>query len=271
MRRSRQITRPCTTRHKIDVHPGQSRLICSKPRGRVGAVSEGVFRHPEVVEDAPRVAVESAHGGCDAVVGVGTVAGADALAILVEGAVEDVVDGLDFPVAAVEFEEAPGVGAVRGVAGDAEGVFDGGLAGLLFGGGALDEEGLADAGEGQVAVEPVGGPDGAAFDATVLENGGSRKSGSARSAKNTRRSSRRVGWLSLAVNTKWAPRRRRKSASLRWVSRASAVEVRPAKSRRRPSCRGRTVPISIRPPAVGVRLVSSSAPTGRQPTFFGCG
>ena len=165
-----------------------ARLICSKPRGRVGAVSEGVFRHPEVVEDEPRVAVQATGGGGDAGVAVGAdaadgeaaqaggvlgaVAGADAQAILVEGVVEDVVDGLDLPVATVELEQALGVGGVGGVAGNAEGVFDGGLAGLLFGGGALDEEGLADVGEVQLAVEPGGGPDGAAFDAAVLEDGG---------------------------------------------------------------------------------------------------
>ncbi len=57
---------------------------------------------------------------------------------------------------------------------------------------------------------------------------GSRKSGSPRRAKNSRRSSSRVGWLPLAVNTKWAPRSWRKSASLRWVSRAAARERTPA-------------------------------------------
>ena len=58
------------------------------------------------------------------------------------------------------------------MAGDAEGAFGGALAGLLDDGGALDEEGLADVGEGQVAVEPGGGPDGAAFEAPVLEGEG---------------------------------------------------------------------------------------------------
>ncbi len=53
-----------------------------------------------------------------------------------------------------------------------KGVLDGGLAGLLFGDGALDREGLADVWEGQVAAEPVGGPDGAAFEAAVAEGGG---------------------------------------------------------------------------------------------------
>ena len=78
----------------------------------------GVFRHAEVVEDAAGIAVEPAHGGGDAAVAVGAddadgeaaqaggvlgaVAGPDAQAVLVEGVVEDVVDGLDLPVAAVE-------------------------------------------------------------------------------------------------------------------------------------------------------------------------
>ena len=148
----------------------------------------GVFRHAQVVEHAAGIAVEAAHGGGDAAVAVcaddadgeaaqaggvlGAVAGSDAQAVLVEGVVEDVVDGLDLPVAAVEFEQAPGVGGVGRVGGDAEGVFDGGLAGLLGGGGALDEEGLADVREGQVAVEAGGGPDGAAFEAPVFEGGG---------------------------------------------------------------------------------------------------
>ena len=104
----------------------------------------GVFRHAEVVEDAAGIAVETAHGGGDAAVAVGAddadgeaaqaggvlgaVAGPDAQAVLVEGVVEDVVDGLDLPVAAVQFEQAPGVGGIGRVAGDAEGVVDGGLA-----------------------------------------------------------------------------------------------------------------------------------------------
>ena len=53
-----------------------------------------------------------------------------------------------------------------------EGVFDRVLAGLLDDGGALDEEGLSDVGEGQVAVEAGGGPDGAAFEAPVLKGEG---------------------------------------------------------------------------------------------------
>ena len=92
---------------------------------------------------------------------------------------------------------------------------------------------------------------------------GSRKSGRRRSAKAVWRSSRRLGWLALAAKTKCAPRRCRKRASLRWVRRASAVKVLPARSASRPSSRGTTMPISL------VRLVSSSAPTGRRWTFFG--
>ena len=88
----------------------------------------GVFRHAQVVEHAAGIAVEAAHGGGDAAVAVcaddadgeaaqaggvlGAVAGSDAQAVLVEGVVEDVVDGLDLPVAAVQFEQAPGVGGI---------------------------------------------------------------------------------------------------------------------------------------------------------------
>ena len=88
----------------------------------------GVFRHAQVVEHAAGIAVEAAHGGGDAGVAVGTddadgeaaqaggvdgaVAGADAQAVLVEGVVEDVVDGLDLPVAAVGFEQASAVSGV---------------------------------------------------------------------------------------------------------------------------------------------------------------
>ena len=81
------------------------------------------------------------------------------------------MDGLDGPVAAVEGEQALGVSGVRGVAGDAVGVFDGALAGFLDGDGAFDEERLSDMGECQVVVEAFGGPDGAAFDAPVREAG----------------------------------------------------------------------------------------------------
>ena len=147
---------------------------------------EGVFRHFQIVEDEAGLTVESAHGGGDAVGfgandadgeasqagGVlGAVAGSDATAVLVPAAVEDVMGGLDGPVPAVRREQALGAGGVGGMAGNAVGGFDGLLAGGFGGDGALDEEGLADMGEGEVIVECCGGPDGAAFDASVAKLG----------------------------------------------------------------------------------------------------
>ena len=148
---------------------------------------ERVPCHSQVVEDEAGVALQPAHGGSDALVGAGaddadgeaaqpagvhgSVSGADPAAVLVEGVVEDVVQGLDGPVAAIEFEDAFGVGGVGRVAGDAVGALDGGPAGLLVHDGAFDEEGLADVGEVQVAVESGGGPHGAALDAAVGEAG----------------------------------------------------------------------------------------------------
>ena len=147
---------------------------------------EGVFCHFQIIEDEAGLAVESAHGRGDAVGfgaydadgeasqagGVlGAVAGSDAAAVLVPAAVEDVMGGLDGPVPAVQREQALGAGGVGGMAGDAVGVLDGLLAGGFGGDGALDEEGLADMGEGEVIVECRGGPDGAAFDASVAKLG----------------------------------------------------------------------------------------------------
>ena len=145
---------------------------------------EGVFCHFQIIEDEAGLAVESAHGRGDAVGfgaydadgeasqsgGVlGAVAGSDAAAVLLPAAVEDVMDGLDGPVPAVQREQALGAGGVGGMAGDAVGVLDGLLASGFGGDGTLDEEGLADMGEGEVIVECRGGPDGAAFDASVGE------------------------------------------------------------------------------------------------------
>ena len=147
---------------------------------------EGVFCHFQIIEDEAGFTVESAHGRGDAVGfgaydadgeasqsgGVlGAVAGSDAAAVLLPAAVEDVMDGLDGPVPAVQREQALGAGGVGGMAGDAVGVLDGLLAGGFGGDGALDEEGLADVGEGEVIVECRGGPDGAAFDASVAKLG----------------------------------------------------------------------------------------------------
>ncbi len=184
--------------------------------------------------------MEAAHGGGDAVVGVrtddadgeaaqsggvfGAVPGADPAAVLVEGVVENVVHGLDGPVAAVEGEQALGVGGVGGVAGDAVGAFDGGSAGL-------PETTVRSTRKAWPTRGKVGWPFGRVVVRTArlsmrpwARRGGSRKSGSPRSRKNSSMSSSRVGWLALAVNAKWAPRPRRKSASLRWVGRASAVK-----------------------------------------------
>ena len=147
---------------------------------------QGVVRHFQVIEDESRLAVELTHGGGDAVGlgaddadgeaaqagGVfGAVAGADAAAVLVPAGVEDVVGGLDDPVSAVEGEQAFGAGGFGGVAGDAEGLFDGVLGGGFGGDFAFDEEGLADLGEVEVIVEFRGGPDGAAFDAAMAKLG----------------------------------------------------------------------------------------------------
>ena len=52
--------------------PAQSRLIYPASRWREGPVSEGVAGHARVVEDEAGIAVEAAHGGDDAVVGVRT-------------------------------------------------------------------------------------------------------------------------------------------------------------------------------------------------------
>lgn len=146
-----------------------------------------VAGHAQVVEDESRVSLQASHGGGDALAGAraddadgeaaqaggvdGSVSGADAAAVLVEGVVEDVVQGLDGPVPAVELQDAFGVGGVGRVAGDAVGALDGRAAGPLVHDGALDEEGLADVWEGQVAVELRGGPHGAALDAAVGEAG----------------------------------------------------------------------------------------------------
>ena len=153
--------------------------------------------------------MKASHGGDDAAVGVGAddadgeaaraggvfgaAAGADAGAVLVEGIVEDVVEGLDGPLAAVEGERAFGVGGERVEAGDAAREFDGALSGLLDDGGAFDEEGLADMGEGDVVVEFRGGPDGASLDAAVGESGRFAEVGLAAGAEDRARC-RRAGW-----------------------------------------------------------------------------
>ena len=85
----------------------------------------GVFRYAQVVEHLAGMAVEAVEGGGDAEAACADqadgeaaqadgvhVSGSDAQAILVEGVVEDVVHGLDGPVAAVEGQQLLGVGGV---------------------------------------------------------------------------------------------------------------------------------------------------------------
>lgn len=77
---------------------------------------------------------------------------------------------LDAPVAAVDTQQRLGIGGVRGVAGHAPAVLDGGVDDLALAhlaAGAADEEGLTDAGEVEVVVECGGGPDLALLPAPV--------------------------------------------------------------------------------------------------------
>ena len=138
----------------------------------------------QIIEDEARVSVELAQCGGDAVgVGadesdgeapelggvLGAVAGTDAASVFVEGGVEDVVSGFDTPVSPIESEEALRAGGVGGMAGDAVGELDAAFIGGFVDDGAFDEEGLFDMWEGEVVVEAGGGPDGARFEAPVLE------------------------------------------------------------------------------------------------------
>ena len=77
--------------------------------------------------------------------------------------------GFDAPVAAVECQQASGVGALGGMVGQAVDDLGGRLACLLVERVPLDGEGLSDMGEVQVGVEPGGGPNGTRFQAPVLE------------------------------------------------------------------------------------------------------
>lgn len=100
----------------------------------------------------------------------GPVAGSDAAAVLIPVPVEHIMAAIfDGPVVAVEGEDALWIGGVWRVAGDAVGDFPGVSAGFLVDHVALDEKGLADAGEVEVVVEGGGGPDGAAFQAPMRE------------------------------------------------------------------------------------------------------
>ena len=189
-------------------------------RGAGSAVGSGlcVGGHFEEVEDGADIAVEPSQGlgdiesprldeGDGEATQAGgvlrSVASADAASVLVEGPVETVVCGvLDGPVPSVEGEEALGAGALGGEAGHAIDDFGAGLAARLVVSDAPQHEGLADAGEVEVAVEGGGGPDGALLDAPVGEGGRFLELGGRvpSVAKCTAISSNRLGWLFLAVN-----------------------------------------------------------------------
>ena len=72
------------------------------------------------------------------------VAGSYPAAVFVQVPVDDVVAAVfDAPVAAVCFEDPPGVGLLRGAAGDAVGKLAGAFPGFFLDALALDDEGLA--------------------------------------------------------------------------------------------------------------------------------
>jgi hypothetical protein len=114
---------------------GHGESVLARPHlgGRWAA---GVVSHAQVIEDQADIACEALDGRGDGVAGLrpdgadgeaakrgdvlGAVTGAQGAAILVPVPVEDVVAAvLDGPVAAVEGQYGGGVGALRGVAGDA--------------------------------------------------------------------------------------------------------------------------------------------------------
>ena len=96
-------------------------------------------------------------------------AGADTAAVLVVVPIEDVVAAVfDGPMAAVDFEQATGVGLCGGAAGDAVGDIDRAFAAVFLDGFPFDGEGLAEMGEVEIAVELGGCPDLAGFDAPVV-------------------------------------------------------------------------------------------------------
>ena len=95
---------------------------------------------------------------------------ADGAAVLVPVPVEEVVAAvLDGPVTAVIGQDGRGIGAVRGVVGEAVDGFGRTLAGGFLDDVAFDDEGLADARKVEVVVETGGGPDRALFDAPMRQ------------------------------------------------------------------------------------------------------
>ena len=258
-----------------------ARLIRSRAGRREFFGVEGVFRHFQIIEDEAGFTVESAHGRGDAVGfgandadgeasqagGVlGAVAGSDAAAVLVPAAVEDVMGGLDGPVSAVQREQALGAGGVGGMAGDAVGVLDGLLAGGFGGDGALDEEGLADMGEGEVIVECRGGPDGAAFDASVAQLGPFLEVGFAAFSEVDVEVGQQVGPIALDGEQVVRAAADEEVGELCLGEQGSAVKVLPARSDSRALSMGMTAPI-----LVGALGLFAGADGQAAYFFFGCG
>ena len=75
---------------------------------------------------------------------------------------------LDDPVSAIGGEDVRWIGLLGSVTGDAKGVLDGDLAGLLVQHFALDHESLADMREIEIGVERRAAPDATGFNAAVI-------------------------------------------------------------------------------------------------------
>lgn len=125
---------------------GKSVLSCEGERLRV--VMARVLRRDQIVEDQADVACQALNGRGDARLGSGlneaygetaqggevlrTVTFADGAAIFIPVPVEELVAGIfDGPMTAIVGQQAGGIGGLRGVAGESEDGFDGGLAGFL--------------------------------------------------------------------------------------------------------------------------------------------
>ena len=95
--------------------------------------------------------------------------GADAAAVLVIVPIEDVVATVfNGPMPPVDLQHLPGIGLFRGLAGDAVDYLMGVFAGLLVDRFPFDDEGLADVGKVEVAVECGGGPNFPGFDPPMV-------------------------------------------------------------------------------------------------------
>ena len=147
---------------------------------------DGVFCHPQVVEDEARPEAECAHH-----LGEGlrrflegledahretaeardvfrTEAGPDATAILIVVPVEDVMDAFDAPVAAVDGQDSLRRGLVRGATRDPQRNLTRVLAGLFLDGFTLNQKDLPDVREVEIRIERRTAPDASRFDAAVI-------------------------------------------------------------------------------------------------------